>query len=638
MNWQIASFLLLCVVLAFGFAWYERSRPPAKVLSLVAALAALATVGRIAFAPIPNVKPTTDIAFFAGYALGPVPGFAVGAVAALASNVFFGQGPWTPWQMVGWGGAGLLGGLVARGFGRELGRWPLAAACAVAGALFGLLLDAYQWVQGAEQDLPHYLAVSATSLPYNVAHVVGNIAFCLLLGPTFVRSLSRYRRRFEVRWAAAAVPLLAVAIVLAAPSGAHASAASDAVSYLRAAQNTDGGFGGGKGASSTSLHTGWVALGLAAAGVNSADVSREGVSVIDFFRAHVAGLRDIGEIERTVLALDASGVNPRSFAGRDLVAAIERRRSANGSWKGNNGWTAFGVLALKATGGSGIGRSTRWLVRQQNGDGGYGFRPSATSDVDDTGAVLQALAAGGKRGTKPARRAVAFLRRTQNRDGGFGQFRGGSSNAQSTSWAVQGLVAAGRNPARFRRNGHSPLAYLRSLQARDGSVSYSRQSAQTPVWVTAQALDALERKAFPLAPAPRVTKPRGGGGGSDDDGDQGGGARGGGGDGKPKKRGGGSKPGGPATPGASGPSGSGQPVPPPPAPDPSAPAPTPGPTGGAGTTTPAPRDADTEPAAAMGPFNRGGGNGAAIGAALVAGVACLALWRLLRRRTPRRDA
>ena len=51
-----------------------------------------ATVGRIAFAPIPNVKPTTDIALFAGYALGPVPGFAVGAVAALASNVFFGQG------------------------------------------------------------------------------------------------------------------------------------------------------------------------------------------------------------------------------------------------------------------------------------------------------------------------------------------------------------------------------------------------------------------------------------------------------------------------------------------------------------------------------------------------------------------
>ncbi|MEA2429751.1 MAG: energy-coupling factor transport system substrate-specific component, partial [Thermoleophilaceae bacterium] len=203
MNWQLASFLVLVVVLGLGFAWYERSRPSAKVLSLVAALAALATVGRIAFAPIPNVKPTTDIALFAGYALGPVPGFAVGAVAALASNVFFGQGPWTPWQMVGWGGAGVLGGLLAWATGRrEIGRWPLAAACALAGVVFGMLMDTYQWVQGAEQDLSHYLAVSATSLPYNVAHVVGNIGFCLLLGPTFVRSLARYRRRFQVQWAA----------------------------------------------------------------------------------------------------------------------------------------------------------------------------------------------------------------------------------------------------------------------------------------------------------------------------------------------------------------------------------------------------------------------------------------------------
>jgi len=112
-NWQVASFLVLAVVLGLGFAWYERSRPSAKVLSLVAARAALATVGRIAFAPIPNVKPTTDIALFAGYALGPVPGFAVGAVAALASNVFFGQGPWTPWQMLAWGGCGAVGAVAA---------------------------------------------------------------------------------------------------------------------------------------------------------------------------------------------------------------------------------------------------------------------------------------------------------------------------------------------------------------------------------------------------------------------------------------------------------------------------------------------------------------------------------------------
>src|SRR5205814_353204 len=105
-------------------------------------------------------------------------------------------------------------------------------------------------------------------------------------------------------------------------------------------------------------------------------------------------------------------------------------------------------------------------------------------------------------------RAVAFLRKAQNGDGGFGQLRGGSSNAQSTSWAVQGIVAAGRKPSGFRRRGHTPLFYLRSLQQKDGSVRYSRASAQTPVWVTAQALDALTQKAFPLRPAPRAGQAR----------------------------------------------------------------------------------------------------------------------------------
>ena len=95
-------------------------------------------------------------------------------------------------------------------------------------------------------------------------------------------------------------------------------------------------------------------------------------------------------------------------------------------------------------------------------------------------------------------RAVAYLRSAQNPDGGFGQSEGSRSNAQSTAWAVQGLVAAGRAPTSFRREGHSPLTYLTTLQQPDGSFRYSRSSTQTPVWVTAQVIAALQRKAFPV--------------------------------------------------------------------------------------------------------------------------------------------
>jgi hypothetical protein len=121
-----------------------------------------------------------------------------------------------------------------------------------------------------------------------------------------------------------------------------------------------------------------------------------------------------------------------------------------------------------------------------------------------TGATLQALATVGRARSPAAQRAVEWLRANQNDDGGFGQFRGRDSNAQSTSYAVQGLVAVDAGGAVLSR----ALAYLRGLQRGDGSVAYSSTSRQTPVWVTAQALMALERTPLPVATVPREKRSR----------------------------------------------------------------------------------------------------------------------------------
>jgi energy-coupling factor transport system substrate-specific component len=521
MSWLPASLMILAVALALGFAWYERSHPSARILALVGALAALAVVGRIAFAALPNVKPTTDIVFFSGFALGGAPGFAVGALAALVSNFFFGQGPWTPWQMAAWGGVGLFGALLGRlARGRELGRVPLAIACALAGLFFGAVMDLFQWTLGEPHTVAAYGAVSARSLGFNIAHATGNVVFCLLIGPAFVRALQRYQRRFEVSWEvpqpAAAVSAVVVALVVAAsfmqPASADAASPSArAVSYLRGAQNSDGGFGGGPGQGSNQLHSGWVALGFASAGVNPRDVQKGSNSLFDYLRSGQRSFDDTGELERTILVVRASGLDPRDWSGRDLVAELQRKRRGDGSY-GTINWTAFGIMALRASGASVSGKSVSYLVKQQNGDGGYGFSTRATSDADDTGAVLQGLAAGGKRSSSAVRRAVAYLKRTQHSDGGWGQMPSQPSNSQSTAWAVQGLVAAGRNPARFKRGGRSPLQFIASLQQSNGSFRYSKRSAQTPVWVTAQALTALQRKAFPLKAAALKGRSSSGGG------------------------------------------------------------------------------------------------------------------------------
>ena len=508
MTWQAGSVALLALALAGGFAWYERRRPPAKVLALVAALAALAVVGRLAFAAIPNVKPTTDIVLFAGYALGAVPGFAVGAITAIVSNLFLGQGPWTVWQMAGWGGVGVAGALTARAMHNrdDPPRLALALVCGAAGLAFGAWMDVYQWTLAARQDMGTYVAVSGTSLPYNAAHAIGNVVFCLLIGPAFIRALTRYRKRFEVRWR---TPALAGAVLLAlllpaAVAGA-ATPAQKAAAYLKKSQNEDGGFGAARGQASTQLHTGWSALGLATANLNPRDVRRRGGrSIVRYVKAGAGDLADIGEVERTILVLSAAGHDPRRFAGRDLVARMLRSRRRNGSFANFVSYTAFGILALRATGDR-VGRKTAgWLVDAQNGDGGFAVSPAGASDADMTGVGLQALAAIGRSRGKATRRAADWLRDAQNSDGGFPVSQGGTSNSQSTAYAVLGLIAVGAAPGAV----DDGLAYLRARQRGDGSVAYSASSNQTPVWVTAQALMALRRQPLPLLTVPRKKSKR----------------------------------------------------------------------------------------------------------------------------------
>jgi prenyltransferase beta subunit len=538
MSWQLSSLALLGIALAAGFAWYEREQPPARVLAIVASLAALAVVGRLAFAAIPNVKPTTDIVLFAGYALGAIPGFAVGAVTAIVSNIFLSQGPWTVWQMAGWGAVGVGGALLARVLhGREPNRFVLAAVCGLAGLLFGAWMDVYQWTFAARQDLDSYIAVAGISLPYNVAHAVGNVVFCLLIGPAFLRALARYRRRLEVRWERSPAPIVAgvvaLALVLALPAAAGAATAADrAESYLLRAQNKDGGFGTAPRGSSSPLYTGWAGLALGSAGRNPRDVKRrDGRSLASYVLRGSGSLRDIGEIERTVLLARVAGMDPRRFGGRNLLAEIEKRRRGDGSISGFVSYTAFGVMALRASGAPAGSATIEWLVSSQNDDGGFGVARSSASDSDMTGAALQALASVGRARGPAAQRAAGWLRDNQNDDGGFGQFKGRDSNAQSTAYAIQGLIAAGSGADAAAR----ARAYLVRLQRRDGRVAYSSTSSQTPVWVTAQALMALEGKPLPLAPVPRKERRRAraaseskGGGASASGGGGGGGGKSGG--------------------------------------------------------------------------------------------------------------
>jgi hypothetical protein len=314
--------------------------------------------------------------------------------------------------------------------------------------------------------------------------------------------------RLPVRLTLAIITMLAcLAAGTVGPSRAGAAsspsaAAQAATRYLLGAQNADGGFGPSVGQPSDPLFTGWAALGLASAGVPVDRLTHGGSSLLAYvLRTGLRSPADLGALERTILVVHAAGGAPGDVAGRNLIAPLRERIRRDGSIGGQVNLTAFGILALRAADAHVPAATVRWLLAQQDADGGFGFAVAGGgSDPDDTGAVLEALAGDPVAGSTRAR-AIAYLRRQQDRDGGFPSGPGSGSNAQSTAWAVQGLIAAAVSPSAVHRpGGATPLQYLAGMTSAAGLVSYSRGMVQTPVWVSGEVLMALEGRPLPIAP------------------------------------------------------------------------------------------------------------------------------------------
>jgi energy-coupling factor transport system substrate-specific component len=196
----IALLLAGLAVLAAGAAWLEASPASARDLTLVATLGGLAAAGRVLFAPVPGVQPVTVIVAASGVALGPKRGFAVGALAAIASNFFLGQGPHTPWQMLAWGGCGLLAGVCRRFLERRV---PFAVFCCALGFAYGAVLDLWHWYGFFPHTWAALALVVGAGMSFNVAHALGNLVLAFVAGPELRRVLGRYERRLrtEVVWA-----------------------------------------------------------------------------------------------------------------------------------------------------------------------------------------------------------------------------------------------------------------------------------------------------------------------------------------------------------------------------------------------------------------------------------------------------
>lgn len=193
-----ASIVILSAValLLVGWAAWERGPGGPKMVALTATLGAATAAGRVLFAPIPSVKPVTTMCLVAGAALGARAGMAVGALAALISNAFLGQGPWTPAQMLLWGLVGASGALLRPATRRRVG---LAIVGGAWGFLFGWAMNLWFLATfGPDVSWAAFLAACVASAWFDVAHALGNVVFALVIGPALFRLLSRYAARVKV--------------------------------------------------------------------------------------------------------------------------------------------------------------------------------------------------------------------------------------------------------------------------------------------------------------------------------------------------------------------------------------------------------------------------------------------------------
>jgi prenyltransferase beta subunit len=315
------------------------------------------------------------------------------------------------------------------------------------------------------------------------------------------------------------------------------------VRYLQDAQREDGGFAQ-PGSEPGSDFTAWVALALAAAGINPRDQTTAkqhwagGHSAYSYLAEHAHEASVTLDFDRELLVVDATGTSPQDFGGVNLVSEILSRQIPQGSEAGgfheeaaakeaaiND--TIFAILALSPIHEQpvqeAVARAAQWLESQQDCDGSWhttnprAVKPCGTGrrllpgeesgEVDMTGAAIEALNAAGRPDPKGQENAFAFLHETQTANGGLREFSSETEpNVASTAWVVQAMWSAGVNPETWVTHSglasEEPLGYLASMQQPDGHIRWEASEEANGMWMTGYVTPAFTGNPLPIPAVP----------------------------------------------------------------------------------------------------------------------------------------
>ena len=171
----------------------DRKKVGNRRVVIVSVMVALSVIGRM----FPILKPVTVFAMLSGMFLGAEAGFLVGSFSALISDFWFGQGPWTPFQMLAWGLIGFFAGVLATPLKRS--RLFLYVYGVLAAVVFSVIRDVWSaiWIAG-EFSLSIYVAKLITSVPHTILYAVSNVIFLFFFAKPFSEKLERIRVKYGI--------------------------------------------------------------------------------------------------------------------------------------------------------------------------------------------------------------------------------------------------------------------------------------------------------------------------------------------------------------------------------------------------------------------------------------------------------
>lgn len=197
-QYYFISLLIILYTMIPFFMVFEKRKPKARELVVIAVLCTIAAVGRAAFIFVPFFKPLVAIVIITGIAFGGEAGFLCGAVSGFVSNFIFGQGPWTPWQMFAYGIAGFIAGILYSKGILKKNRLPLSIfGAAVVIVIVGPLLDMCAlFTMTSVVNAENAAALLISGLPVNAIHSAATVIFLLIISKPMFDKLDRIKLKY----------------------------------------------------------------------------------------------------------------------------------------------------------------------------------------------------------------------------------------------------------------------------------------------------------------------------------------------------------------------------------------------------------------------------------------------------------